>query len=217
MRLSIDRKPGEIMFRWFSTKHYSERAYAILGLRGLQCEVEFPSDWHEEARGWVRLGFGVGKFCFSFPWSRVVPDEHQCSGPTYGFNFFCDGLHLHWGKCHGKRTDPIKIVAMPWQWRHINRAHKRLTAEETHPYRYMLRSGEVQRVNATIYSEARAWWRPWPPFYRSDRSIWVEFDSEVGESTGSWKGGTTGCGYKMLRNESPRMTLRRMEREIKFT
>lgn len=212
----IKRERRELLFRWFSRKDYHEVAYAVLGIRGLRAEIEFPSDWHEYARAWVRIGFGFGAFAFSFPWSKVVPDDYQCSGPTYGFNFFADGLHLHWGKQHGKASDPFKIIGMPWRWQHIDRAHKRLTPEETHPYRYTLRDGTVQERTATIYVEARAWWRPWPPFYRPRRSINVDFSGEVGERTGSWKGGVLGCGYDMKRGETPLQTLRRMERERRF-
>lgn len=217
LRLRLTRERREILIQFYSRKHYNERAYIVVGLRGPQAEVEFPSDWGEEHRAWVRLGFGLVKFAFSFPWSRVVPDEHQCSGPTYGFVFFEDGLHLHWGKCRGKRDDPMKIIGMPWRWRHIDRAHKRLTGKESHPYTYTLRSGETQRATATVYSEARAWWRPWPPFYKPRRSLWVEFDTELGERAGSWKGGVLGCGYDMKRGETPLATLRRMERERRFT
>jgi hypothetical protein len=44
----------------------------------------------------------------------------------------------------------------------------------------------------------------------------VKFDDEVGERSGSWKGGTIGCSYEMLPNETPEQTLRRMEKEREF-
>ena len=57
----------------------------------------------------------------------------------------------------------------------------------------------------------------WSPFLNQViRSIDVQFDKEVGERTGSWKGGTVGCGYEMLPNESPYQCLKRMEQERKF-
>ena len=49
-----------------------------------------------------------------------------------------------------------------------------------------------------------------------EHSIGVSFDGEVGEETGSWKGGCVGCGYEMLPGEVPLDTLRRMERDRKF-
>lgn len=215
MRLLIERERNGMLLRLFSRGYGSEIAYVVLGLSGLQVELEFPSDWHEHRRAWIRLGLGLAKIAISFPWSRVVPDEGQCSGPTYGFVFFGDGLHVHWGKCKGKRDDPFTIIAMPWAWRHVK--HEVLSEIETHPYRYVLRSGVAQERIATINVESRSWWRPWIPFRRVSKYINVEFSDEVGERSGSWKGGTIGCSYEMKRGESPLMTLRRMEIERKFT
>lgn len=53
-------------------------------------------------------------------------------------------------------------------------------------------------------------------FNRVIRSIDVEFDGEVGERTGSWKGGTIGCEYELRPNETPYECLKRMEQERKF-
>ena len=115
MRLRLERERQGLLLRMFASNRSGEIAYAVLGLSGLQAEIEFPSDWHDTPpRGWIRLGFGLLRIAVSFPWSRVVPDEYQCSGPTYGFTFFDDGLHLHWGKCKGTRGDPMTIIAMPW-------------------------------------------------------------------------------------------------------
>jgi hypothetical protein len=59
-----------------------------------------------------------------------------------------------------------------------------------------------------------------------DRNVLVEKEDyivtdkkitgEVGERTGSYKGGTLGCSHKMLKGETPLQTLRRMEKERKF-
>ena len=88
------------------------------------------------------------------------------------------------------------------------------------PYRYQLKSGEVQERTATVYIERREWRQRWlwwcPLFAKKRQSISVEFDGEVGERTGSWKGGCIGCGYDMNRGETAEQTLRRMERERKF-
>jgi len=48
------------------------------------------------------------------------------------------------------------------------------------------------------------------------RTIAVEFNEEVGERTGSWKGGVLGCGYDMKPGETRLECLRRMERERRF-
>lgn len=213
MRFRIERERRGWLVRVFGQD--GEIAYMVLALRGLCAEIELPSDWYEQRRAWVRLGFGLFRIAFSFPWRWVVPDEYQCSGPTYGFLFFEDGLHLHWGKCKGKQDDPMRVIGMPWRWRH--REHKVLSAPEQHPYRYVLRSGEVQDRIATIKAESRLWLRPWLPFRRLSRYIDIEFDREVGERSGSWKGGVLGCSYEMRRNETPLDALRRMERERVFS
>lgn len=213
LRIRAERDYQSLLIRLFAGR-WSEVAYLKLGISGLQVEVEFPSDWHEERNGWVRLGFGLFKLCFAFPWSKVVPDDYQCSGPTYGFNFFGDGLHLHWGKSHGKGTDPFTIIDMPWAWRH--REHKVLSDEEHHPYAYTLRSGEIQQRVATIYRESRLWTRPWFPRRMYKESIGVTFDGEVGERSRSWKGGCIACGYETLPNESNVAALQRMQRDRKF-
>lgn len=212
MRAIIQRDHSGPLLRIFNER--GEIAYLSLGLHGLCAQVEFPSDWHEQPRVWTRLGFGLFSAAFSLPWKKTVPDEGQCSGPTYGFVFFDDGLHLHLGKCLGRRGDPMKVIGMPWRWRH--REHKILSEYETHPYRYTLKSGAVQERTATIRIESRLWTRPWLPLRRLDKYIDVRFNDEVGERSGSWKGGTIGCGYSMLKGETPLDTLRRMERDRKF-
>lgn len=212
-RVRAERDFQSYLIRFF-TDRCSEVAYVKLGVSGFKAEIEFPSDWHENRMGWVRLGFGLFKVCFAFPWSKTVPDDGQCSGPTYGFNFFGDALHMHWGKSHGKRDDPFTIIKMPWQWRH--REHKVLSDRESYPYHYTLRSGVVQARTATILEESRLWTRPWLPFKRLSRSIDITFSDEVGERSGSWKGGCIGCSYPMIEGESALATLRRMEAERKF-
>jgi hypothetical protein len=191
-----------------------EIAYIAAGPRGLQFDVEFPSDWGDRPRVWIRLGLGIATFAISFPWLKVVPDEGQCSGPRYGFVFFADGLHLHWGKSNGYQDDPFKVIRMPWGWKH--KKHELLSEPETYPYRYALNRGDVQERTATIRVERRTWVRPWIPWTRVDTYIHVEFNAEVGEQSGSWKGGCVGCSYDMRPGESAEDALRRMERDRKF-
>lgn len=193
---------------------WHEIAYVKFGISGLQAEIEFPSDWHEHKQGWVRLGLGILRFAFSFPWKWVVPDHYQCSGPRYGFQFFSDLLCIHYGKDRGHRDDPHVCLTMPWGWRH--REHRILTEPESHPYKYVLKSGEIQERIATINVETRLWTRPWLPRKLFKKSINIQFSDEVGERSGSWKGGCTGCGYDMREGENQLMTLRRMEAERKF-
>jgi hypothetical protein len=213
-RLKAERDRRGLLIRvWFK---WIECAYVVFAIRGLCAEIEFPSDWHERRVGWVRLCFGFMTIAFAFPWKWTVPDDGQCSGPRYGFAFFGDKMWLYFGKDTGRSRDPRRYVAlsMPWEWRH--RKHEVLGQPEAHPYRYALRSGEVQERTATIKPERRLWARPWLPYRRESRYIDIDFSDEVGERTGSWKGGVLGCSYEMNAGESPADTLRRMERERVF-
>lgn len=212
MRVLHEKTHGGYMFRLMT--FHGEVSYVVFEISGLQAEIEFPSDWHETARAWVRLGLGVVRVAFSFPWKWTVPDDGQCSGPRYGFQFSGGSLWIHYGKDHGRKDDPRISITMPWDWRH--REHKILTEPETHSYKYTLRSGEVQHRTATIQVQTRLWTRPWIPRRLFKRTIDIKFNDEVGERSGSWKGGCIGCGYDMLPGESPLNTLRRMERERKF-
>lgn len=217
MRFYKSKERDGWLFRVFGYGHNNdggEIAYASFRINGLCAEIEFPSDWHEQRRAWARLGLIFVSIGISFPWPWTVPDEYQCSGPRYGFTFFDDGLHLSWGKSKGKRDDPFTIIRMPWGWRH--KEHKVLSNPETHPYKYVLKSGEVQERIATIQIESRLWTRPWIPYRLLSKYIEVHFSDEVGERSGSWKGGTIGCSYDMKPGETALQTLKRMEAERVF-
>jgi hypothetical protein len=214
VRFALEKEhSGYLLRMWW---RWIECAYIVFAIRGLQAEIEFPSDWHEHRMGWVRIGLGFVTIAFAFPWKWTVPDEGQCSGPRYGFSFFGDKFWLWFGKETGRSRDPRRYIAiaMPWEWRH--REHTVLGEPEQHPYRYVLRSGEVQERIATIKPERLLWTRPWLPHKRESRHINIDFNDEVGERTGSWKGGVLGCGYDMLPGDRPVDALRRMEHERKF-
>lgn len=89
--------------------------------------------------------------------------------------------------------------------------------KETHPY---IDSYDGTVVKATIGVTEREWrmkWLYWCPFFgRTRETIEVEFDKEVGKRKGSWKGGTVGCGYEMLPDETPYHCLKRMENDREF-
>ncbi|QEW27846.1 hypothetical protein [Roseovarius indicus] len=92
--------------------------------------------------------------------------------------------------------------------------------KEHHPYTYTLKNGTVQERVATVSKRRHVLtWRAFKslgwPFWIKE-SIDVEFDGEVGERTGSWKGGTIGCGYDLRPGETMLDALRRMEGERIF-
>ncbi len=98
-----------------------------------------------------------------------------------------------------------------WKFREVD------AYTETHHYQYTLQSGKVQERTATCSIEKRKWHRKCFPFLtRTSQVIDIEFSNEVGERSGSWKGGTIGCSYEMMPADTIESCLRRMEKERKF-
>lgn len=152
----------------------------------------------------------------------------------WGWYYFERGLWLCWGR-------HTHCIHMPWDLVHIDAAHQVVNEagqwvpevspwdkdkapdgrrKETHSYQYILKSGEVQHRTATIWVERREWrqkWLRWCSWFaKKSHYIQIEFNDEVGERTGSWKGGCIGCAYDIKPGESPVQSLRRMEAERKF-
>ena len=177
-------------------------------------------------------------------WFRLKTDYWE-PWPSYGFNWhfseYRGALFLYWRTCKivwmpwdwkyvrhdvlmkdntwkrvKDRTDWLGLLndldCCPWNW--PDKYQERI------PYTYTRKNGKIQIATATIGVEEREWrwrwftWLPWPRMIR--RSIEVEFDNEIGEQAGSWKGGVLGCSYDLLPDETPYDCLRRMERERKF-
>jgi len=163
-----------------------------------------------------------GMFNIKLPVKTSKPEG--CEWDTYGFNFFEDSMIWRWGRSYRSWRLPF----ISWEFNH----HKvrntsgewvpyvyddKSTHRETHKYTYTLSSGDVQDRKATCYKEVRQWHRKWVPFIKMTKEcISIDFNDEVGEESGSWKGGCTSCGYDLLPNESIKSCLRRMERERKF-
>jgi hypothetical protein len=185
----------------------------------------FEEGWSANLAGWfLRLPI------------RATREPYEIM-ESWGFTFHERSIHLNWGR-------HCKVINLPWDFRHVRcevmRPDGTLTkpAHEYSPpftdgrwvgvfdYRYTLKDGTVQERTATVYAEEREWrWRMvpglrWlaalPYFKRVRRSIDYTFSDEVGERTGSWKGGCISSGEEMLPGETPEQTFRRMERERVF-
>lgn len=176
----------------------------------------------------------------TYPDTMVI-DERECSVRIHGGK-----LWIHpWSKSREwVKSDPwwvrgVMLNLNPFEWTHMvsevrcadgswmphvgsRESDKEPDNREvfTYPYTYTLKRGEVQNRTATVHVE-RMSWRPkclrWTRLLEKSRtSIEVSFSDEVGERSGSWKGGCIGCGYEIKPGETPLETLSRMERERKF-
>ena len=172
---------------------------------------------------WVGLGFLQA---FIPMWRIRVLDAWDRESDEWGFRADREHIWFKWGQ-------RSKLMAWPWMrhtlayekqmpdgsWRSAFKDQE-IPGSAEYPYTYTLKSGEAQHRVATV-SKARHVLTyvglrsiKWPRWI--EESINVAFDKEVGERSGSWKGGCLGCGYSMLPGEDMHETLRRMERERKF-
>jgi len=166
----------------------------------------------------------INLFCFWIQLRKYKVPPQDCFeawGWSYVQEELFSSLHLKWGKS-------CKIIDMPWSWRHISHEymlksggfasfswdHNSDAYKRHFPYVYALKSGEEQNRVAEVTVERRTWKSLWRRKVRT--YINVGFDQEVGERTGSWKGGTFGCSYDLRINETPYECLKRMEKERKF-
>lgn len=181
-----------------------------------------------------------------FSWGQIFihlkDDEDEYDHLEYSIDFYSvDGeFPNHIWITAGKNS---KTIYFPWAydwfrtslllkdgtWAHEKKGKreefwddkwKEIKFVEQYPYTYTLNSGEKQNVTATITVMEREWRRYYTPFTKLfnmvNRVIDVEFSDEVGERSGSWKGGTIGCSYKMEKGETPLQTLQRMSKNRKF-
>jgi hypothetical protein len=184
-----------------------------------------------------------GKIFLHFPWRSKR--EESCEYPAYGFyisswdsDWYFDSLVLSLGL-------KTKFIYMPWSWNHCRTSvwrkdstwehelkgrtprkdfwqdqWKAVIYYETHPYTYTLKGGAVQKAHATCHIVEREWrWKalmflPWPN--RISRKIDIDFDREMGERSGSWKGGTVGCSWPIKPGDTILEALRQMEKQRNF-
>lgn len=179
-------------------------------------------------------------------WHREPQDIMEKWGVSYDHEF--GGIHFNWGNRYKIITLPWRnwvqvshdVMRPDGSWvpyvgswevgppRVVNDKGATLGGKEpdgrhieTHPYRYMLESGEVQERVAECYAERRIrrlrWLRWTPLFQKVTYAISVDFSDEVGERSGSWKGGCVGCGWEMKPGETIYRCLKRMESERRFS
>lgn len=197
---------------------------------------EFYFDGHAK----IIFAFLFFEVFINLPFGSGRNDESEWR--SYGFYFYGESRKLFdsFWLCLGEKS---KCFYMPWSWDWIRTSNLRIDGTwetegpgnhksfyedrwrevilyESYPYTYILKNGMVQNRIATIKTEEREWrwrWFMWLKYPRQiSRNIAIDFNDEVGEETGSWKGGTTGCVYSLKKAETPLECLRRMEKERKF-
>lgn len=164
--------------------------------------------------------YGKKKKTFYMPWdydwvrtSYLKKDgtwEHETKRNRKDF------YHEKWNNVFWRETYSYRYYLKPRNKEHKSLTGKRCLLIEKHDKETF----KIQDVTATIKVEEMEWrWRWFKRFKFTSmikKSISVDFSDEVGGRSGSWKGGTVGCSYAMLKDETPLDTLRRMEKEREF-
>lgn len=196
------------------------------GLRGCRPKLSIGLLMFEDGFSFDLFGFLIA-LPFMDRWRREPKEMLD----RWGVYHMDRAIWLWWGDWH-------KVIHLPWEMTFIVHEVRRSDgtwvkavdawdgkepdgrAEWTFPYTYKLRSGELQVRSATVHVERREWrqrWLKWTRLFAKVRTcIDVRFSDEVGERTGSWKGGCIGCGWELKPGETPEQCLRRMELERVF-
>lgn len=194
--------------RWFRVNHIRDDESGfwryIVG-RGYELGLGPRSGFRVTARRCTHhIEWNVALFLFTLHWSTACanPPNPKRTNPysesLYGFYFFDGDLWVGWGKLH--------CITMPWRLQHVQTLYLDThgvwvkTPQVKHvikvPFTYHTRLGQTQERVATLtFSE---WYgRPralrWTKLFEQRCAyISIEFNAEVGDEAGSWKGGVLG-------------------------
>lgn len=222
--------------------YFDERPEVITSLTQLIALFVLPIVLLYSLWGFILLPFlvfGWGKMYISLPIKTGIQD---CDSAAWGINIHDNTLWIYvggGGNFEGGRkwiTWSFPFLAKDWfrtsillkdgSWEHEYKGdkkdfYKKEWVEKKASWEYDYKdSYDNSIIPTTIYVEEREWrpkWLKWTKIFAIvNKTIAVEFSKEVGKRKGSWKGGTVGCSYTMLPNETPLDCLKRMEKERKF-
>lgn len=205
-------------------------------------DLSFEICGYFDNRPRIILGLIFFRLTLILPFRNKWTDE--CDSPKWGIAYHGSTFWIYrGGKGNLNGGNKWWTLDAPWRWQWVRTSNLRkdgawehetkgnskdfykdkwkgIIWNEIHPYTYVLKNGTVQNRNATIKVAEREWrlhWLKWLPIIKKiSKVIEIDFDGEVGERTGSWKGGTVGCSYPLLPHETPLECLRKMEKERKF-
>jgi hypothetical protein len=192
-----------------------------------------------------RPRINIDLFFFSFTIILPFPNPkwaNECDSPKWGIAIHNNTFWIYRGgkgNMNGGNkwwTWYIPFVTKDWvrtsillkddTWEHETKGNKKdfyneqwKAKQKSWTYDYV-DSYDSEIIPTTIFVYEMEWrpkWMHWTSvFAKTKRKIDVHFSKECGKRKGSWKGGTLGCNYELLPNETPLDCLRRMEKERKF-
>ena len=207
---------------------------------GWNFDISFELCGYFDNRPRINLDLIFFSLSFVLPFRNKWTDE--CDPPKWGIAIHNNTVWIYkGGKGNFKGGNKwwtwyIPFITMDWvrtsillnddTWEHETKGNKKdfykdewKQKQKSWTYDYIDKyDGEI--IPTTIYVDEREWrpkWLKWTSlFAKTRRTIDVHFSKECGKRKGSWKGGTLGCGYELLPNETPLDCLKRMEMERQF-
>ena len=223
-----------------------KRSYSEYGKNWIYFHFGWHFDISYELCGYFDARHRINIDLIFFSWTIILPIwskySDECCSPKYGIAIHNATVWIYYGgkgNMNGgtlwwtwgipfftKEWVRTSILLKDGTWEHETKRNKKNFYNDEWKSKQAFWSydytdsydGEV--IPTTIYIDEREWrpkWLKWTNlFAKIRRTIDVHFSKEVGQRKGSWKGGCTGCGYELLKNETPLDCLKRMEKERIF-
>jgi len=196
--------------------------------------LEYCTCFSDNDTGTVSICLGFPHIFINIPFKHVPTEKYDFEGGQYGFYWHEHNFVVCWGK-HSKHFEMPYVETFVSSFVHNNDetwfndtkwddqlANKSNVHTESYPYTYVLRDGTVQNRIATCTLRKHIRQVKFFKWLKSSwfikENIWVDvkFNDEIGEQSGSWKGGCTGCAFDMEPGRTVEWGLRKMERTRKF-
>jgi len=203
-------------------------------------DISFDICGYFDNRPRINLDLIFFSLTFVLPFRNKWTDE--CDGPKWGIAIHNNTVWIYRGgegNLNGGTkwwTWYIPFITKEWfrtsvllkdnTWEHSIKNNRKSFYEDKWKQKQMswvydyIDSYDEKIIPTTIYLSEMEWrpkWLQWTSLFAIKESyIDIHFSQEVGKEKGSWKGGCTGCSYKIQINEHPIACLKRMEKERKF-
>jgi hypothetical protein len=113
--------------------------------------------------------------------------------------------------------DSVKMRHIPFENRFKSKDFWKKEVAKQVKFKYKLKNGKIQNRIATIFHTRSTYkMRALPWIKKTYNYVDYTFNDEVGEKTGSWKGGVIASSEIIKDGETPLQAFRRMEKERKF-
>lgn len=234
------RKKDNCYYLYTSNIDSYENINWVIFYWGWHFDIGYESCGYFDNRPRINLDLIFFSLTIIFPFRNKWTDE--CDPPKWGISIHHNTIWIYkggkgnmkgggkWWAWHipflTKEWVRTSILLKDGSWEHEKPGNKKdffndewKAKQKSWEYNYT-DSYDGETIPTIIYVEEREWrpkWLTWTSLFSKTRtSIDVHFSKECGKRKGSWKGGTIGCGYELLRNEHPLDCLKRMEKERKF-